>query len=128
MRIKNWYVQPQFDFQNSKENIHLSISQANLDRIDEFLDDLRHAVQYARSQKPNIISDELRNAIVAFKQSNYKEVFFEEVLELSRVNGNPTPNFENADYYHNLNAMPNELIKQVLTNMANELYVPGSYD
>lgn len=128
MRIRNWYVQPQFGFQDSKENIHLSISQANLDRIDEFLDDLRHAVQYARSQKPIIISDELRNAIVAFKQSNYKDVLFEDVLELSRVNGNPTPNFENANYYHNLNAMPNELIKQVLTNMANELYVPGGHD
>ncbi len=41
MRRRNWYIQPQFAFGPSRENIHLSVGASNSRWVDDFLADLR---------------------------------------------------------------------------------------
>ncbi len=47
MRDRNWYIQPQFAFGPSKENIHLSIGASNARWVDDFLEDLEICTQKA---------------------------------------------------------------------------------
>ena len=49
MRKKRWYIQPQFAFGPSKENIHLSIGASNAPWIDDFLVDLKTCTETAAS-------------------------------------------------------------------------------
>lgn len=44
MRTKGWYVQPQFAFQNSPTNLHLTITAANRGTEELFLSDLRSSM------------------------------------------------------------------------------------
>jgi hypothetical protein len=44
MRTRGWYVQPQFAFQNSPTNLHLTVTAANYGNTAGFLADLRSAM------------------------------------------------------------------------------------
>ncbi len=46
---RGWYIQPQLAVGPSPANIHLSINLSNVDRVDEFLRDLRECVDIART-------------------------------------------------------------------------------
>lgn len=48
MRDRGWYVQPQFAFQNSPANLHLTVTAANHGNEDEFLRDLTAAIAEAK--------------------------------------------------------------------------------
>jgi sphinganine-1-phosphate aldolase len=47
MRVRGWYVQPQFAFQNSPTNLHLTVTAANRGNEQLFLADLRESVASA---------------------------------------------------------------------------------
>jgi glutamate/tyrosine decarboxylase-like PLP-dependent enzyme len=47
MRVRGWYVQPQFAFQNSPTNLHLTVTAANRGNEQHFLADLRQSVASA---------------------------------------------------------------------------------
>jgi sphinganine-1-phosphate aldolase len=48
MRRRGWFIQPQLGFRGSEPNIHLSIGQAMLERVEPFLAALREAVDEVR--------------------------------------------------------------------------------
>ncbi|MEM1114492.1 MAG: aspartate aminotransferase family protein [Pseudomonadota bacterium] len=52
MKERGWFIQPQFGYANSGENMHLSVGYHNADRVDEFCSDLRElaAAQRAAQQ------------------------------------------------------------------------------
>ncbi|MCP4668482.1 MAG: aspartate aminotransferase family protein, partial [Deltaproteobacteria bacterium] len=41
MNARGWYIQPQLAFDTSKENVHMSISAANVEWVEPFLEDLK---------------------------------------------------------------------------------------
>jgi sphinganine-1-phosphate aldolase len=47
MRARGWYVQPQFAFQNSPTNLHLTVTAANRGNEQQFLADLRDSLASA---------------------------------------------------------------------------------
>jgi sphinganine-1-phosphate aldolase len=59
MRDRGWYVQPQFAFQNSPVNLHLTITAANRGNEQLFLTDLRASVAEARPVEvsPRLVAD-----------------------------------------------------------------------
>ncbi|SFB57606.1 Glutamate or tyrosine decarboxylase [Amycolatopsis marina] len=59
MRVRGWYVQPQFAHASSPVNLHLTVTAANRGNEQRFLDDLRAAVDAARSAGPVTIDDGL---------------------------------------------------------------------
>jgi glutamate/tyrosine decarboxylase-like PLP-dependent enzyme len=48
MRKKGWFIQPQLGFRGSPPNVHLSVGQAMLERIDPFIAALREGVEEVR--------------------------------------------------------------------------------
>ncbi|GLP97790.1 pyridoxal phosphate-dependent decarboxylase family protein [Paraferrimonas sedimenticola] len=49
MKTRGWYIQPQFSFENSQENLHLSIGYHNVEQMDAFIADLTEMVAALRS-------------------------------------------------------------------------------
>ncbi|TVT42287.1 aspartate aminotransferase family protein [Amycolatopsis rhizosphaerae] len=52
MKERGWYVQPQFAYESSPVNLHLTVTAANRGSEAEFLGDLRDAVAAARAAGP----------------------------------------------------------------------------
>lgn len=59
MRVRGWYVQPQFAHASSPVNLHLTITAANRGGEKEFLHDLRSAVAAAREAGPATVDNDL---------------------------------------------------------------------
>jgi len=68
MKVRGWFIQPQFGFANSSENMHLSVGAHNAHRIDEFIADLKAVTAQVRAAQQGVpqfvVSDELRDYIV----------------------------------------------------------------
>ncbi len=68
MKERGWFIQPQFGFANSSENIHLSVGYHNAHQIDEFVRDLKEVVpavrEAQRGVEPFELPEELRDFIV----------------------------------------------------------------
>ena len=62
MKARGWYVQPQFAFESSPVNLHLTITAANHGTEKEFLTDLGASVTAARSSGPVVVEP----AVAAF--------------------------------------------------------------
>lgn len=55
MNEKGWYIQLQFAHENSPTNIHLSINRANVEYIDEFINDLKEITQTLEGKEKNTL-------------------------------------------------------------------------
>ncbi|EID56142.1 pyridoxal phosphate-dependent decarboxylase family protein [Saccharomonospora xinjiangensis] len=60
MRLRGWYVQPQFAHGHSPVNLHLTVTAVNRDCHDEFVADLRASVDAARASGPVAVDPALR--------------------------------------------------------------------
>ncbi|MGB1217888.1 MAG: pyridoxal phosphate-dependent decarboxylase family protein, partial [Saprospiraceae bacterium] len=76
MREKGWYIQLQFKHGISPTNIHLSINQANVPHIDEFISDLNESIHKIKSENINTslpIPTELLAQLTPEMVNNLKE-------------------------------------------------------
>lgn len=68
MKNRGWFIQPQFGFANSSENMHLSVGYHNAHQVDAFVADLTEVVAQVRSEQqgkePFKLPEELRDFIV----------------------------------------------------------------
>ncbi|MCB1842991.1 MAG: aspartate aminotransferase family protein, partial [Halioglobus sp.] len=68
MKKRGWFIQPQFGFANSSENMHLSVGYHNAHQVDEFVRDLRDVTAEVRAAQAGkarfVLQDELRDFIV----------------------------------------------------------------
>jgi sphinganine-1-phosphate aldolase len=65
MAARRWYVQPQFAFESSPANLHLTVTAANHGYEPDLLADLADSVAAARRLGPATIAEELAGAIAA---------------------------------------------------------------
>ena len=54
MKKRGWFIQPQFGFANSTENMHLSVGYHNVHQVDEFVRDLREVTAQVRAEQQGI--------------------------------------------------------------------------
>ncbi len=125
MRARGWYVQPQLGFHGSKENIHLSIDQATIDRIDEFARDLREAVEAARTAVPVAGMNELKKHVSGLTAETFTPEMFEQIMQAAGTADGALPE-GTAGINEVLNSVPAELSSKILTEYFNQLYVPHS--
>lgn len=59
MRARGWYLQPQLAFEGLPRNLHLTVTAVSGDRLPALLDDLRVAVDEARSTGPAVVDPAL---------------------------------------------------------------------
>lgn len=121
MKGKGWYIQPQFGFGPSPANIHLSVGNGNVPRIDEFLHDLRESVEQLRLQARGPALAQLPPAFNELIQGNGNPELFDQMAGLLGSDGSALPG--RMDEINNLlNAMPHPVRDQLLTEFVNRLY------
>ena len=123
MKELGWYVQPQFGFHGSKENIHLSIGQSALEKADSFVSDLKTAVARAREIPPSPIVALVQAELAKLDPSKPADpAQLQMVMDALGVGGGKLPS-RSSDLNQVLNVLPPDLTRLALTDFFNDLIV-----
>ncbi len=123
MKELGWYVQPQFGFHGSKENIHLSIGQSALEKADGFVSDLKTAVARAKHIPPSPIVALVQAELAKHDPSAPADpAQLQMVMDALGVGGGKLPP-RTSDLNQVLNVLPPELTRLALTDFFNDLIV-----
>ena len=123
MKALGWYVQPQFGFHGSKENIHLSIGQSALEKADTFVADLKTAVERARVVPPSPVVELVKAELAKMKPGEAGDpAQLQMVMNALGVTNGKLPG-RMADLNQVLNILPPNLTKVALTDFFNDLIV-----
>lgn len=120
MKKRGWYLQGQFSTQLSPRNLHVSVNQGTVRRVDAMLKDLEQCVQIVRRSEP--IDVEFVRAAVSGLLDNPSPESFANLFALAGIQGANLPD-ELALINEFLDALPDEVANQVLIEYFNELYV-----
>jgi sphinganine-1-phosphate aldolase len=121
MKERGWYVQPQLAFQDSKENIHLSINPKSVRWVDAMLADLAECVEKARTLPSGELAAKIREAFGKMKASDFGAEAFAGMLSMAGVEGTQLPG-RMAEINEVLNALPVDLRERLLVEYLNELF------
>lgn len=121
MRKIGWYLQPQFSKENSRPNIHITVSFTNVPFVDDFLTDLNTAVEQTKTLEqldPQIVQQQV-NMLLAGKST---EEAAEALYQLAGIEGESLP--EDMAFVNTiLNALPPPIAEHMLRDYFNDLYV-----
>jgi sphinganine-1-phosphate aldolase len=120
MKKRGWYLQGQFSTPLSPRNLHVSVNQGTVPRVDEMLRDLRECVEIVRDTQP-LDTDFIRGAVAALLENPTAEAFAS-LMALAGIQGASLPD-ELALINEFLDALPDQVANQVLIEFFNELYV-----
>jgi sphinganine-1-phosphate aldolase len=121
MKKRGWYIQPQLGFGAHRENVHLSITAANVPHVEAFLADLRASVEEAR----RIPKDESMKGIAAMAAAidpaTLDDAAFTRLLAMAGMSGVGVPE-QSAPINQILEQLPRPLVKAILVNFLNQLF------
>jgi len=120
MKERGWYIQPQLGFQDSKENIHLSINPASLKWVDALLADLRICVDKARTMPSGTLAATVRDTFGSIDPATLSNETFAQMLGMAGVQGVELP-ARMAEINEVLNALSPDLRERLLTEFLNSL-------
>ena len=124
MKARGWFIQPQFGFANSRENMHLSVGPHNAHNIDEFVADLREVTAQVRAAQqgvePFVMPAELRDFIV-----NSGPEVMDQLGDLLGGDGSTLPG-KMEDINLMLNQLPADSREMLLGEFINRLYNPDT--
>ena len=121
MKARGWYVQPQLAFEDSKENIHLSINPASVRWVEPLLADLRECVERARSLPAGALAAQLRPLLATLDPTTHSDETLGQLLGMAGVQGAALP-ARMAEINEVLNALPPPVRAQLLTAYLNDLF------
>jgi glutamate/tyrosine decarboxylase-like PLP-dependent enzyme len=123
MKELGWYVQPQFGFHGSKENMHFSIGQSAAEKAEGFVADLKTAVEKARLIPPSPLVDAAKAELAKRDPAGMADpAQLKMLMEALGFVGGARPK-RMADLNQVLNILPPELTKLALTEFFNNLIV-----
>ena len=127
MRARGWYVQPQFGFGASKENIHLSVNPKSVPWIDGMLEDLAASVAAARSLPVSPVVAMVQQALAAMgPEASVDPSLMRQLMSALGIGDGRLPE-RMAGVNQVLNALPPRVREDVLVEYMNDLYVaPGA--
>ncbi len=125
MKRRGWYIQPQFGYANSSENMHLSVGYHNVHAVDEFVRDLTEVATEVRAsqqgQERFVMPAELRDLIIGAGP--------EVMDQLTEVLGDGSTLPESMVEINNmLNQLPADSREMLLGEYINRLYSPDRQD
>ncbi|KAA1193464.1 aspartate aminotransferase family protein [Pseudohalioglobus sediminis] len=122
MKARGWFIQPQFGFANSSENMHLSVGYHNAHQVDEFVRDLAEVVAAVRAEQrdkePFVMPDDLREFIV-----NSGPEVMDHLSEVLGSDGSALPG-KMEEINNMLNQLPADSREMLLGEFINRLYNP----
>ena len=123
MTERGWYLQPQFGFESSPPNLHLTVTAANHGSEPELLADLASAVDAARRSGPVSLPPELTAAIAGLDPAGLTSEQFAGLLAMAGLEGAGTPK-RMAEINAMLSAAPPGLRERLLVEFLGVLYTP----
>lgn len=121
MKVRGWYVQPQLGFQDSKENIHLSVNPASVGFVEAMLADLDECVREAKAMPSGGLAAKIRESFGALDPASLTPESFAGLLGMAGVEGTALPG-RMAEINEVLNALDAPLRERLLIEYLNELY------
>jgi glutamate/tyrosine decarboxylase-like PLP-dependent enzyme len=124
MTERGWYLQPQFGFESSPANLHMTVTASNNGTEPALLTDLASAVAAARHSGPVTLPPELIEAIVALDPSTLTSEQFAGLLAMAGMEGTGTPK-RMAEVNSLLAAAPAPLRERLLVEFLSIMYTPS---
>jgi glutamate/tyrosine decarboxylase-like PLP-dependent enzyme len=121
MNSRGWYIQPALTFDNSKENIHLSITVSNAEWVEEFLADLEQCVDKARSMESGQLAAALGAGLPEMDVSNIPDEAVAQMLGMAGLQNGLLPE-RTAEINEVLNILPPQLRERLLIEFVNDLF------
>lgn len=121
MKKRGWYVQAQLGFDGHRENVHLSVTAANVPHVDAFLADLRDACDEARAMPRNDDAIEgLSRMAAAIDPAQLDDAAFARLMSL--VGGSSAATEATAEINQILDRLPRSVTKEIVIHFLNELF------
>jgi sphinganine-1-phosphate aldolase len=127
MTERSWYLQPQFGFEHSPANLHLTVTAANHGSEPTLLGDLAAAVAAARCSGPVTLAPELVTAIRTLDPSALTPAQFAALLAMAGLENVGVPK-RMAEINAMLAAAPPPLRERLLVEFLGVLYSPTPRD
>lgn len=119
-----WYLQPQFGFESSPPNLHLTVTAANHGAEDLLLTDLATAVATAKRSGPVTIGAELTSFIATLTPADLTPERFADLLAAAGMTSAAAPK-RMADVNAMLAAATPALRERLLVEFLSALYMPA---
>ncbi len=123
MTARGWYVQPQFGFESSPANLHMTVTASNHGTESTLLDALAESVAAARRSGPVTLAPELVSAIASLDPAELTSEQFAGLLAMAGLEGSGTPD-RMAEINSMLAAAPPPLRERLLVEFLGVLYTP----
>jgi glutamate/tyrosine decarboxylase-like PLP-dependent enzyme len=127
MTERSWYLQPQFGFEHSPPNLHLTVTAANHGAEPALLDDLAASVAAARHSGPVRLAPELVSAIATLDPAVLTSAQFAGLLAMAGLETAGVPK-RMAEINAMLGAAPPPLRERLLVEFLGVLYGPPARD
>ncbi len=122
MKARGWYIQPQFGFANSSENMHLSVGYHNVHQVDEFIADLSEVAASVREAQQGKARFELPEELRDFIVNSGPEVM-DHLAPIIGGDGSTLPD-KMEEINNMLNQLPADSREMLLGEFVNRLYNP----
>lgn len=122
MKKRGWYVQAQLGFGAYRENVHLSVTHANVPHVDAFLKDLGEACAEARSLPRDAGLEDIAQMAAHIDPSALDDEAFARLLALAGMSGGAGVPESSAGINQILQALPRSLTKAIVIHYMNDLF------
>jgi sphinganine-1-phosphate aldolase len=122
MKARAWYIQPQLTYGASPPNIHLSVTGASLERVDELLTDLAACCDLARALEPDPEEEALLAGLADLDASAFTPEVYADMLALAGLGSGDALPERMAPINRILNVLPAALREQLVIEFLNGLY------
>jgi sphinganine-1-phosphate aldolase len=123
MTARGWYLQPQFGFESSEPNLHLTVTAANQGTEDALLADLSASVTAARQNGPVAVSAEVKAAIASLSPADLTPEAFAGILAAAGLTEVAAPK-RMAEINTMLAAASPPLRERLLLEFLSAMYTP----
>lgn len=120
LSARGWYVQPQFSTEQTPENLHITVTLGNCAVIDEFLADLRGAVEKVMASPDRLDTRTLREQVQALAR-NFDNGSAQQLGSMTGLSGTDLPE-KMAMINTALDALPDPMTEELLIGFMNDLY------
>lgn len=121
MTERGWYVQPQLGYNDSKENIHLSVNPKSAPLVDDLLRDLKECYEQASKLPKDEVGPMIQGMFADFDPNQFSPEILQNMLSMIGSEGGGLPE-KMADVNSALNALPAQLREALLIEYMNDLY------
>jgi glutamate/tyrosine decarboxylase-like PLP-dependent enzyme len=124
MKLKGWFLQPQFARENSPANLHISLNRSTIPQAEAFLKTFEETVSEMKQKE---VDDDTRNLYDELDKLsiNYDEASFFKLAEMVGVNVDQLP--ERMEKINKLlEVLPYDVSEFMLVEFLNTLMVPPS--